>query len=131
VWKPTQLVLMLTGAVVSGACLIGDRVCEIARGRIVAEDGRADLPCTLNVLMQPVGATDPRPIPLGPRAVKTGHDFSYRTFCPSAKLNVTIACEGYAPYESQTYFREQGAFCGPTIDIGTVTVKRPAKQATR
>jgi len=128
-WQRTR-VMLLAVALVGGGCFLplGDRVCEVARGRIVAEDGRAGLPCTLNVLMQPEGATDKKPFALGPRAVTTGHDFSYRTFGPSGKVNVTIACEGYASYESQTFVRQQ---CGPTIDLGTVTIKRAAEQATR
>jgi hypothetical protein len=127
-----QRVLILAVALVGGGCFLplGDRVCEMARGRIVAEDGHAGLPCTLNVFMQADGATDKRPFPLGPRAVTTGHDFSYRTFGPSGKLNVTIACDGYAPYESQTFVWEQAASCGPTIDLGTVTIKRPTDRAT-
>ncbi len=131
--KRTQSVLILAAALVGKACFLplGDPVCEIARGRIVAEDGHSGLPCRLNILMQPEGSQNRRPILRRPRAVTTGHDFSLQTFCPSAKLNVTIACEGYAPYESQTFDRQQGASCGPTIDLGTVTIKRAIDQPAR
>jgi len=82
--------VVLTAAVVSAGCFLplGDPVCEVARGKVIAEDGRVGVPCTLNLHMQRQGTSEQRPIPLGSRSVTTGHNFSYRTFCPSAKLNV-------------------------------------------
>jgi hypothetical protein len=87
----------------------------------------------MNVLAQPFAASDPeairkRPIRLGERTARTGRDFSYRTHCPEAKLTVSVQCEGYAPYLSQTLARHQGVFCGPTIELGTVEVQVAASQ---
>jgi hypothetical protein len=128
-------IVVALGAACEGCLLpVGSQDCEIARGLLAAEDGRKGVACTMNVLVQPFAASHPdeiakRPIPLSPRSVKTGMTFHYRTYAPSAKLNVTIDCDGYRPYMSQAFVREQGTLCGPTIDLGTVTVERVAEEA--
>lgn len=111
--------------VLATACFVpvGDPVCEIVRGRIVAGDGRTGQPCTLSVFAQRRERPDERLVSLGSREVKTGAGFSYRTFCPTANVHVTITCEGYVPYTSQTFLREQGTTCPSTIDLRSVTVE--------
>ena len=121
-----ERLVLIAGAALGAACSgcflpLGEPVCEIARGKVVAEDDRRRVPCSVEVLLQRPPLD---PIPLGKREIRTDEAFSYRTFAPTGTVHVAVACDEYVAYTSEPFVRDQRAMCPPVIDVGTVRMKR-------
>jgi len=123
--EPTVRRVLLLIVVLAGLASC-DPVCDIARIRVVASDGRIGVPCVIELqradtpLQPPYGG--------GPKTV-SGAVFTERTYRNSGKYRLALACERYALAATADFdWRLEGMGCGQMRDLGVITIvpERPA-----
>jgi hypothetical protein len=97
-----------------------DPVCNIARVKVIASDGRAGVPCVVE-LQDADGPLKP-PYRGGPKT-HTGAVFTERTYRGSGRYRLAFACEGYRLSATPEFgWTLEGRGCGRVNDLGVITV---------
>jgi len=97
-----------------------DPVCDIARVKVVASDGRTGVPCVVE--LQDADTPLRRPYSGGPKT-QTGAVFTEHTYRSSGRYRLALACEGYLLSATAAFdWRLRGMGCGQLTDLGAITV---------